>query len=201
MTDRPPVYAAALFVMALLACESDQTTLDSANAKLEAAVAALDTTRIVASEPPLTDANIFHVLDEANAADSARGRLADTKATDTEVKTFGRLMMGEHHALRLEGRSLAARLKISPQAPAGDEGARDSKAILDSLVTMPKGEAWDKAYIDREVSAHRAVIETATRALTTVENPELKALIERASPILQRHLQQAEELQRKLGGS
>ncbi|HEX9382518.1 MAG TPA: DUF4142 domain-containing protein, partial [Gemmatimonadaceae bacterium] len=47
----------------------------------------------------ITDPNIVYILDQANASDSARGRLAATKGTSADVKQFGRLMSGEHHAL------------------------------------------------------------------------------------------------------
>jgi putative membrane protein len=64
---------------------------------------------------------------------------------------------------------------------------------------MPKGKAWDKAYIDFEVGYHQAVIETATKALGAAQNQELKALIQKAAPILQHHLDRAKEIQGKLG--
>jgi len=40
----------------------------------------------------ITDPNIVYILDQANAGDSARGRLAATKGTSADVKQFGRLM-------------------------------------------------------------------------------------------------------------
>jgi predicted outer membrane protein len=43
----------------------------------------------------ITDANIVYILDQANAADSARGHLAASKATSTDVRQFGKLMAGK----------------------------------------------------------------------------------------------------------
>jgi putative membrane protein len=148
----------------------------------------------------LTDANIVFILDQANAADSARGRLAESKGTSAEVKSFGRLMAGEHHALRAAGQQLARKLNVTPQAPAGDESEAQAKEEMAKLESMPKGKSWDKAYVDYEVGYHKAVIETATKALGEAKNDELKGLIKTAAPVLQHHLAAAETIQKKQRG-
>src|SRR4051812_2856155 len=73
---------------------------DSAAAPAAAAAPSTATADTAKAGGDLTDANIVYLLDRANLADSARGRLAQTKATSADVKSFGQLMMGEHHALR-----------------------------------------------------------------------------------------------------
>ena len=156
----------------------------------------------VEAPPPaaaaLTDPNIVYILDEANAADSARGKLAETKATSAEVKRFGRMMVGEHHGLRLLGQQLATKLNVTPQAPAGDQSEAQTKQEMDTLRAIPKGKAWDKTYIDFEVVYHQAVLETATKALGAAQNAELKSLIQSAAPVIQRHLDAAKQIQQKL---
>jgi len=147
----------------------------------------------------LTDPNIVAILDQANAADSARGRLAETKGTSADVKNFGRLMVGEHHALRQQGQQLAKKLNVTPQPPPNDQSDAQAKTEMDSLNAMPKGKAWDKAYIDYEVSYHQQLLQTATKALDAAQNQELKDLIKRAAPVVQKHLDRAKQIQQKLG--
>jgi putative membrane protein len=147
----------------------------------------------------LTDPNIVAILDQANAADSARGRLAETKGTSADVKNFGRLMVGEHHALRQQGQQLAKKLNVTPQAPPNDQSEVQAKTEMDSLNAMPKGKAWDKAYIDYEVNYHQQVLQTATKALDAAQNQELKDLIKKAAPVIQKHLDRAKQIQQKLG--
>jgi len=151
------------------------------------------------SAPALTDANIAWILDQANMSDSARGKLAETKGTSADVRNFGKLMMGEHHMLRAEGQALVKKLGVTPTAPAGDSSEAQAKTEMDSLNAMPKGAAWDKAYIGYEVGYHQAVIATATKALDVAQNDSLKALIKKAAPVLQHHLERAQEIQKKLG--
>ena len=162
-------------------------------------MAFVPTMRGDAATRALSDANIVFVLDQASAADSARGALAWTKATSTDVKNFGKLMAGEHHALRLEGQQLAHKLGVTPEEPAGFTGTADAMHEMDSLQAMPMGKTWDKAYIDFEVTYHQAVLATATKALGDAQNPDLKALITQAAPVIKHHLAEAERIQKAMG--
>jgi putative membrane protein len=200
------VAALAVLTVAAAACAKKENAADTARADTGMAAAPAnpampsgDTTANASAAGGLTDANIVYILDQANMADSARGKLAETKATSSDVKAFGRLMAGEHHSLRAQGQQLAKKLNVTPQAPAGDQSEAQAKAEMDSLDAMAKGKAWDKAYMDYEVTYHQAVIETATKALGAAQNQELKALIQKAAPILQHHLDRAKEIQGKLG--
>jgi putative membrane protein len=151
-----------------------------------------------ASSGALTDPNIVYILDQANEADSARGKLAQTKATSGAVKRFAAMMMGEHHGLRVKGQQLAKKLNVTPQAPANDQSVAQTKQEMDSLNAVAKGAAWDKAYIDFEVNYHQQVLQTATAALGAAQNAELKQLIQSAAPVIQRHLDSAKQIQAKL---
>lgn len=180
---------------------SDTTTTTSAGAMQHDSGTTANATGTTASSGGLTDPNIVYILDQANAADSARGRLAETKATSPEVKQFGRLMVGEHHSLREQGQMLAKKLNVTPQAPAGDQSEASTRTEMDSLNATAKGKSWDKAYIDYEVTYHQQVLETATKALGAAQNAELKSLIQKAAPVIQHHLDRAKQIQKTLGGA
>jgi putative membrane protein len=191
----------------LVACRGKEsygaTDSGAAAGRMSAAPAAANTTSTAgapsAGASSLNDANIVYILDQANAADSARGRLAETKGTSPDVKSFGQLMVGEHHALRAQGQTLAKRLGVTPEMPAGDRSTAQAKQEMDSLTATPRGKAWDRAYVDYEVGYHQQVLETATAALGAAQNPQLKALIKQAAPVIQHHLERAQQIQKKLG--
>jgi putative membrane protein len=148
--------------------------------------------------PALTDANIVYILDNANMLDSAGGAIAATKGTSADVRSFGKDMMRDHHALRKQGQDLAKKLGVTPEAPAND----DSKASYDKTMSLyngaAKGKDFDKAYIDNEVTYHKAVLETATAAMNAAQNAELKNLIQKAAPAIQAHLDHAQQIQSKM---
>jgi putative membrane protein len=146
----------------------------------------------------MTDANIVALLDAANKADSSAGALAAKKGTDAEVKAFARLMMSEHHALRAEGQALAKQLGVEPKAPEHDPLAPYMANEMKTLQSTAKGAEFDRTYIDNEVSIHQAVLDFANQARVTTQTPQLKALIEKATPVIRKHLDQATALQKKL---
>ncbi len=157
-----------------------------------------DTSNAMTNHPKWTDANIVALLDEVNKAESAAGAYAAGKTADADVKAFARMMMGEHHALRVQGLALAKKLSVTPEAPAEDPVKTAGKSEMEALRSAGSGGAFDRAYIDQEVSIHKAVLALAGRAHEDTSNRELQALIEKAKPTIQKHLDRAEELQKSL---
>lgn len=165
--------------------------------------AATDTTARAAAPAPapaLTDANIVAILDAANESDSAFGAMAVKKAKSPDVKRFARLMMSEHHMLRAQGQQLAKKLNVTPVPPANFDLPDKEHAAMTDL-EKKSGADFDKAYIDHEVEYHQVVLQTATQALNAAQNPELKDLIQKAAPIIQKHLDEAKQIQAKLSST
>jgi putative membrane protein len=161
---------------------------------------AADTTASGSAETgALTEPNIVALLDEANQADSAAGAYALTKATNPEVKAFAKLMMGEHHALRAQGQQLAQKLNVTPEPPANDPVQAAAQSEMAALRAVPKGPQFDRTYIEQEIAIHKALLDLAEKAHGATQNQELKALIEKAKPVIEKHQDLAEEIQKKLG--
>jgi putative membrane protein len=194
---------ALLLVITVAACAKkeasrgvDTTLRVDTTAPSMAPPPAAETTAAAAA---LTDPNIVFILHAANAADSARGKLAESKGTSADVKQYGKMMAGEHHALNQQGDALAKKLNVTPVAPPNDQSEAQARAEMDSLTALAKGAAWDKAYIAYEIGYHQALKDIATKALAQAQNEELKALITKAAPIVQAHLDKAQAIQTKLG--
>ena len=188
------------------ACSKSGSNADSVaaatdtSAKPAAATPTTDTTA-TATATPLTDANIAALLDEANAGDSAMGKLAATKATNASVKDFGRTMERDHHKLREQGQALAKKENLAPTAPSNDTLASSASKMQDNLNSMSKGKDWDKAYIDNEVAVHQSVLNLLQTAQTAATDTSLKALITKAQPLIQAHLTKAQSIQTKLASA
>lgn len=192
--------ALAVATVTLVACSkkdnygSDTTAASSTMSADTSAMAGASST----TSGTWSDANIVALLDEANAADSAAGAIAVTKATNSNVRTFARRMMKDHHTLRAQGAALAKKLNITPAAPSDDPVQPMVQNETNTLNTTAKGKDFDKAYIDAEVDAHKAVLDLATKAAGQTQNTELKNLIQKAAPIIQGHLDQAQAIQKSL---
>ena len=179
----------------LAACSKGDATADSARLADSTAVAATATGAMTPAAPAMTDGNILAMLDQANVADSTTGSIAAAKGTSAAVKSYGRDMMRDHHALRAAGMELSTKANISPAPPAGDTTATRDRTLADSLNAMPRGAAWDKFYIDHAVMHHTEVLAMAQTGMNAAGNAELKALIEKAAPNVQAHLDRAKQIQ------
>ena len=188
----------ALCAAALVSgCSTGEKKEDSAKIA-DSIVAATPAAPAPPPAPALTDASILGKLDADNVADSSAGALASTQGTDAAVKAYGRTMVKDHHALRVEGMALAKKDSITPMAPAGDADEAAERAVADSLNTMPKGAEWDKFYADHMVAGHEKVLRFLQDASNAAQNADLKAMITKATPTVQSHLDKAKEIQTKL---
>jgi putative membrane protein len=204
ITARRAAVAAGMLIL-IAGCKGQRTS-DNAAVGTDTSGGAMtsgaaDTGSMAAGAQPgaLSDANIVALLDEANMADSASGAYAVTKATSPDVKAFAKLMMGEHHALRAQGQQLAQRLGVTPQLPADDPLKPAAQSEMTALKGAAKGAAFDRTYIEQEIGIHKAVLDLAGKAHDAAQNEELKKLIEQAGPVIQKHLDHAEQIQKKLG--
>ena len=186
-------------IVTFAACTKKEAgTGDTGMATDTSATATMADTAMAAPAPALTDPNIVYILDNANMLDSAAGAIAATKGTNSEVRDFGKRMMRDHHQLRQQGQDLAKKLAVTPAAPANDNSKADYDKTMSRLNGAAKGNDFDKAYIDNEVTYHKAVLETATAAMGAAQNAELKNLIQKAAPAIQAHLDMAQSIQSKL---
>jgi putative membrane protein len=188
----------AIAALVLAACSKKENSGVDTTAASSTAMADTSGMAGPTSSGTWTDANIFALLDEANAADSTAGALAVTKGTASAVRDFGRRMVRDHHQLRAQGEALAKKLKITPAAPADDPVTPAAQKHMDNINATAKGKDFDKAYIDGQVDIHKAVLELATKAAGQTQNTELKNLIQKAAPVIQGHLDLAESVQKNL---
>ena len=189
--------AALLLALAATACtKKDDAAQDTAVATAPAPATA---TTPAADAPKLNDAQIAHVAVTANAIDSAAGASARTKARDTAVKDFANQMVRDHGAVNKQAVALAQKLNVTPedndvsrQLHQGADQARDG--MKDKTAAD-----FDRAYIDREVQYHQAVLDALDKTLIPgAQNAELKALLEKVRPNIAAHLQRAQQIQTRL---
>ena len=164
-------------------------------------VAALPVTSLRAQEARPDDATIVAIFDAANTADMETGALAEQRGASPEVRDFGAMLVRDHRMVRQQGRDLAAKLGVTPTPPKDDTSAREHAAALARLRAL-SGAEFDRAFLQREAAFHQAVIDAITNTLLpAIQNPELKALVEKVAPAFQAHLRMALELEKKIAGA
>jgi putative membrane protein len=185
-------YATLLTGLAVAACESRKPEPPADPAAAAPAAEA-------PAAPALTDPQIAHIAVTANAIDSTMGELAKTKARSTAVKGFAQTMVTDHGGVNRQAVQLAQRLKVTPQendvSRQLQQGADAARTDLESK----SGAEFDRAYMQREVEYHQAVLDALDQALIpNAQNAELKALLEGVRPAFVAHLERAKQIQGSL---
>jgi putative membrane protein len=187
---------AALLACAVMACASSGS--DAAERR-EDTTGRRDSVAGVAAAS-LTEGGVVGLLLSVNTADSALGALGAQRGSTSEVKEFARMILREHMALRREVSQAATQLGITPETPR--TAPDDAPAVMRSnLLGQPAGPVWDRAYVQYAVAMHEAAMENTARALAATKRPEIRQLIERSVPILDKHLTKARSLEKRLSGA
>jgi putative membrane protein len=155
-----------------------------------------------APAPDLSDPEVAHVAVTANSIDIDLAKFAQTRSQNAAVKRFAATMIADHSAVNGQAAALAAKLGVTPADNAVSQsllnGAAQARAGLDSL----RGAAFDRAYIEREVGYHQAVLDALDKLLIpTTSNAELRALLVAVRPAIAGHLEHAKSLRTELAAA
>ncbi len=166
---------------------------------LSAVIASVLAVPAAAAAQKPNDAQIASIVVTANQVDIDAGKLAASKANTPEVKKFGQQMVTDHRAVNKQATALVTKLKVTPEdnptSQSLKSGGDKNIANLNGLT----GAAFDKAYVDNEVTYHQAVIDAIDKTLIPgAQNAELKALLVKVRPAFVAHLEHAKMIQSSL---
>lgn len=150
-----------------------------------------------AQTPKLTDPEIASVAVTANQIDVDYALIAQKRSKSAEVIRFAQTMKDDHTAVIKMATDLAHKLGVTPKDNALTKSLLDGAKKQQKVLNSKSGHAFDKAYIDNEVSYHEAVISVVeTVLIPQTQNAELKALLVKVLPTLKAHLQHAQMVQK-----
>lgn len=129
------------------------------------------------------DAKFAVAAANGGMAEVELGKLAQQKAQSAQVKNFGAMMVQDHSKANAELMELAKNKNITlPDSLGADE--QKLKADLSSK----SGAEFDKAYVQAMLDDHKKDIEEFEHARGIVKYPEMSAFIDKALPVLKKHL-------------
>jgi putative membrane protein len=142
------------------------------------------------------DMKLMEEIAQANIAEVATGKLAQSKAQASEVRQFAARMVDEHSRLLREGAALA----IAKDMPMPTTPNATHQAALKQLESM-SGEAFDQAYLQQMVKEHQATLQLLNQASSQARDPQLRTHVQRVIPHVQQHLATAQRMTADLIGS
>lgn len=149
--------------------------------------------------PKLSDAEIASVAVVANQGDIDFANIALKKSKDAKVLEFAHTMIADHQSVIDMAVALVTKLKVTPKDNAvSKKYVADAKATA-KMLNAKSAKDFNKAYVDNEVTYHKAVIAAVkTVLIPQASNEELKGLLTKVLPILETHLEHAQMLQKKM---
>lgn len=151
----------------------------------------------LAQKPTLTDPEIASVAVVANQIDINYAAIAREKSKNAEVLRFSETMSNDHKAIIAQAVALVTKLKVIPRDNAVSQKLNADAENTKNTLSKKSGKSFDKAYIDNEVTYHKAVIRLVTGLLIPeARNAALKALLQKVVPALNAHLAHAQMLQK-----
>ena len=143
----------------------------------------------------MTDADIAGVIHEVNAGEISAARMAETKSSNADVKKFAEQMVKEHSALDKKD----SRLMTGGKSSAGDSVVAANQKMTNELQSAASGAAFDKAYVDGQVTGHENALAFLKSAESRATDAKTKGLVSQAIPDVEKHLASAKALQKKVG--
>lgn len=219
-TRRWPVLA---LVVATFACaDQGDTELDS---ELDAVPPAAETTPPTTTGM-LSAAEVMQAVTAVNEAEIAVGELALEKTQDETIRSFAEMMIADHTRLLEETQpgattpgagtadtmgtgtdtADAAATQPPPTTGTGTQGSaviqqleQQSQQAHSQLESL-SGAEFDQAFIAQQIEAHQNALDLIDQQLLpSTQDPQVRMQLESARPVIEQHLQQAQQIQQQLG--
>ena len=137
-----------------------------------------------------SDKKMLMDMAQANMAEIEEARLAQSKSQNEQVKNFAQQMIDDHTKALDDIKQLAQTKGVTLPT----ELDRAHKALTNKLSSL-SGDAFDRRYMAKAgVSDHKKVHGMLNQAQARAKDPDLKALASRTLPVVDQHLNSAQQL-------
>jgi putative membrane protein len=130
---------------------------------------------------------------QGNSAEIALGKMVAAKTKDPNVKQFAEMMVKDHTTALNQLQELAQSKNLS----LNDNLPEDAKELQTKL-SSDTGKQLDKDYMNGMVEDHQKDVQEFTNASQNAKDPDVKQWASKTLPVLQKHLQKAQQIDAKL---
>ena len=150
----------------------------------------------VAAQPALTDEQIVGITETVDKGEIEQAKLAQKKAKNVRVKQFAAHMISQHTQSKQKGAKLAKQNKLTvSESSVGTSLESKANEELEKLKTADKAD-FDRAYTESQIAQHQEVLELlSSQLIPNASHPDLKAQLEEARSMVEKHLTEAKEIQ------
>ena len=144
----------------------------------------------------MTDANIAAVASASNQDEIQTSRAELEKGENAGVKAFAQKMVDAHTAMETEMTQLLQSKSMTPQDNAQSTQMKQATQSALQMMQGMTGRGLDSAYVAHQVQAHQMTLQALDPMLIpNAQDPQVKAMLEKARPAVAQHLADAQKLQ------
>lgn len=188
----------ALCVGALGACSKADNAADTMAARTDSAAGRVDSAATAnnMASGSWTNDRIFGYAHNAHNGEIALGKLASTKATNSQVKAYGQQMVKDHQAMMNDAHTLMGKVNAAVDSTWDDakDLAGDGAEKLKELTDKERGADWDKNYIESQIDMHQRVLDKLTDAVKNNADTTVTTALTKSSAKVQEHLTKAQSI-------
>ncbi|HEX3662365.1 MAG TPA: DUF4142 domain-containing protein [Acidobacteriaceae bacterium] len=141
---------------------------------------------------PMTDQQFVDFAAQTDMVEANLGQLAQNVADSQAVKDYGQMLVTDHSKDFSDLHAAAQQASLTvPDAI----DAEHNKEMIDPFQKL-KGAAFDHKYIAGMIKGHTQAIAVYKKEADDAQNPGIKSYAENALPVLQKHLDGAEALEK-----
>jgi putative membrane protein len=146
-----------------------------------------------AAQTTLSDADreFIEQAAEGGHAEVAMGQSA-AESENPAISAFGKQMVADHGKMNDELAALAERKGVEP--PSSADLASQAKGAATAVLP---GETFDKQYVSSQLDDHEETLALFQQEARSGQDPDLRALAEKGIPVIQRHIAELQELQKR----
>ena len=130
---------------------------------------------------------------QGNSAEIELGKMVAAKTKDPNVKQFAQMMVKDHTTALNQLQELAQSKNLNFSSDLPD----DAKALQTKL-SSDTGKQLDKDYMDGMVQDHQKDVQEFQDQSQNAKDPDVKQWVTKTLPTLQKHLDQAQQIDAKL---
>lgn len=143
----------------------------------------------------MSDQDFVNEAAKGNRAEVALGKMVAAKTHNPDVKQFAQMMVKDHTAALNQLQQVAQKKNM----PLPD-GLPDDAQQLQSKLSSDTGKQLDKDYMDGMVEDHQKDVQEFQAASQKAKDPDVKEWASNTLPVLQKHLDKAQQVDSKVNG-
>ena len=134
-------------------------------------------------------------IEQSHLGEVDLARTAKDRTANKDVKDYAETLLKDHNKALTDISNMLKEQKATPSSPVPKPG--DAQAQMSKLQKL-SGAEFDREFMSMMVQNHQKTLSDLNQSLTAVQNNDLKDYIKDLIPTVQKHLDRALEIQKKL---